>query len=229
MDPEKAWGPNKPYWVSAMLPGWAQPEQSGAGTIYQPRYLSDEGRLFFDSAEGLVPQDTNGRVDVYEYEPGGVGSCGDGSGCVYLISGGTGSKDSTFVDATPSGNDVFFVSESQLVSQDTDNAYDMYDARACTDATRCFSVAPVPPPACTSADACRPGPTPQPPIFGAPASATFSGPGNPVGAVSKPAVLKRSGKPKRKAKARRGGHGRKRKGKARKSRVARSPRGGARR
>ena len=78
------------------------------------------------------------------------------------------------------GNDVFFVSESQLVSQDTDNAYDMYDAHACTAVSPCFAVSSVSPPECASADACRPGPTPQPPIFGAPASATFTGPGNPV-------------------------------------------------
>lgn len=34
------------------------------------------------------------------------------------------------------------------------------------------------PPACTTADACRAAPAPQPSIFGAPASQTFSGAGN---------------------------------------------------
>ena len=41
---------------------------------YQQRYLSDDGRLFFNSFDSLVPQDTNGKADVYEYEPAGVGS-----------------------------------------------------------------------------------------------------------------------------------------------------------
>ena len=39
------------------------------------RYLSNSGRLFFDSADALVPQDVNGKEDVYEYEPPGEGSC----------------------------------------------------------------------------------------------------------------------------------------------------------
>ena len=39
---------------------------------YQSRYLNDQGRLFFNSAEGLVPQDKNGKADVYQYEPLGA-------------------------------------------------------------------------------------------------------------------------------------------------------------
>ena len=35
------------------------------------RSLFDSGRLFFNSAGGLVPQDSNGNWDVYEYEPVG--------------------------------------------------------------------------------------------------------------------------------------------------------------
>ena len=40
---------------------------------YQSRYLSDDGQVFFDSADDLVPQATDGLMDVYEYEPAGVG------------------------------------------------------------------------------------------------------------------------------------------------------------
>ncbi len=229
MDPETAFGLNsKPHWLSAMLPGWSRPDGGGHGAIHQPRYLSDEGRLFFDSAEALVPQDTNGHVDVYEYEPNGVGSCGSEAGCIYLISGGTGSKDSTFADASAGGNDVFFISASRLVTQDTDEAYDMYDAHACTAAAPCFPVSPVSPPACTSADACRPGPTPQPPIFGAPASATFTGPGNPAGTASTPPTIKKKAAKKPRAKGgRKREHGAKHRKRARRSRVAGSARGGA--
>ena len=36
---------------------------------YQPQVISDDGgRVFFDSGEPLVPQDTNGWLDVYEWE-----------------------------------------------------------------------------------------------------------------------------------------------------------------
>ena len=40
---------------------------------YQPRFLSEDGRVFFDSSDALVPQDTNGTEDVYEFEPEGIG------------------------------------------------------------------------------------------------------------------------------------------------------------
>ena len=58
--------------AAASLPGWTV---SG----YASRALSNEGRLFFNSDDGLVPRDVNGTWDVYEYEPAGVGSCEAGS------------------------------------------------------------------------------------------------------------------------------------------------------
>ena len=44
---------------AARVPGWTMP-------LYQSRYLSDGGRLFFDSPDALVAQDTNDAEDVYE-------------------------------------------------------------------------------------------------------------------------------------------------------------------
>jgi hypothetical protein len=96
----------------------------------QPRYLTNQGRLFFDSTDHLSTRDTNGRVeDVYEAEPGGVGSCIRAAGCVSLISPGTGSVDSNFLAMDESGNNVFFTSRERLVPADTDELIDVYDAR----------------------------------------------------------------------------------------------------
>ena len=75
------------------------------------RALFDSGRLFFDSADALVPQDTNGNTDVYEFEPAGVGGCTPASttfntatgGCVGLISSGVASGPSEFLDASATG------------------------------------------------------------------------------------------------------------------------------
>jgi hypothetical protein len=60
-------------WLSGVLPGWTTLEHPLGGVArYQPRYLSNEGRLFFDSDDALVPKDIDNTWDVYEYEPAGV-------------------------------------------------------------------------------------------------------------------------------------------------------------
>ena len=175
------------HWLAADLPGWRVPQTSSIFTppVSQPRYLSDSGRLFFNSVDSLVPQDTNGVADVYEYEPPGVGSCKSegltfserADGCVSLISSGTSGKGSAFMDAGENGDDVFFTTAASLVAEDVDTSYDVYDAHVCTAAVPCVQ-APVSPPPCTSGDSCKAAPMPQPEVFGLPASATFSGAGN---------------------------------------------------
>ncbi len=141
---------------------------------YQSRYLSNNGRLFFDSPDGLVPAAVNHKEDVYEFEPQGAGSCqstvgragevfeAGAGGCVGLISSGTSSQESAFLDASAKGGrdgegeegggDVFFMTTSQLAPQDEDHAYDIYDAHECTVSSPCVSPpsSAVPPP-CTSA------------------------------------------------------------------------------
>jgi hypothetical protein len=172
-------------WVAGSVPSWEVVNLSFAR--YQPRFLSDSGRVFFDSADGLVSQDTNGVEDVYEYEPVGVGDCSVSSvtfvvrsgGCVSLMSSGTSGEESAFLDASESGGDVFFLTSAGLSGLDVDNEFDVYDAHECSVGSPCIGAAGVSSPACVSLDACRDAPSPQPALFGAPASSTFSGPGNP--------------------------------------------------
>jgi hypothetical protein len=174
-------------WFAATVPTWTAGESHQFNQyLHQPRYLSDSGRLFFDSNDALVPQDVNGTLDVYEYEPSGVGDCTTANltysersdGCVGLISSGTSPEESAFVDASETGGDVFFLTAAKLVPEDYDDAPDVYDAHECSSVAPCYPVAPVAPPACSTGDSCKPAPTPQPAIFGPAASATFSGAGN---------------------------------------------------
>lgn len=96
----------------------------------KPRALSDDGsRVFFDSADALVLQDTNNRPDVYEWESFGAGSCSRPAGCVNLISSGRSSGGAVFADASASGGDAFFLTDGSLDPLDLD-AVDLYDARA---------------------------------------------------------------------------------------------------
>lgn len=172
-------------WVAASVPSWNGPPVYGSSNRHQPRYLSDSGRLFFDSSDALVPQDVDGVEDVYEYEPASVGNCVSSgaafvrgsSGCLNLVSAGVSPAASEFLDASETGGDVFFRTSAQLVSQDYDSAYDVYDAHECTSAAPCFPVVGQSP-ACETEASCRTAPTPQPALYGAPASATFSGTGN---------------------------------------------------
>ncbi len=96
----------------------------------QPRYLTNSGRLYFDTQNSLSPADTNGNVeDVYQFEPGEQGTCNQAGGCVSLISSGRGAVDSNFLAIDERGENVFFTSRDQLVPTDTDELIDLYDAR----------------------------------------------------------------------------------------------------
>jgi hypothetical protein len=240
-------------WVAGSVPDWtgapAPGEYGDNYVVHQPRYLSSSGRLFFDSTDALVPQDVDGTEDAYEYEPAGVGSCSSSSatfaqrsgGCVDLISAGISPVASTFLDASESGGDVFFMTQAQLAPQDYDTAYDVYDAHECSGAVPCLPAVTTPP-ACDTEASCKAAPSPQPALYGAPASATFSGTGNltpaptPVVKVKAKSKSKSKSKPKRRSascgkrsvkkgcpRAKKRGHG-----KHAGTKAVRSPRGGAR-
>jgi hypothetical protein len=158
---------------------------NGARALYDSRVLADEGRrVFFNSFDGLVPGDVNGREDVYEWEAEGTGSCTRPSGCVFLLSGGTAPVDSRFVDASEGGDDVFFVTGQQLVKGDTDELVDLYDARVGG------GFHEVSAPACTGAG-CQGVPA-APPSVVTPSSATFSGIGNFLPVPTKPALKRKT-------------------------------------
>jgi hypothetical protein len=152
---------------------------------FLPRNLSEGGgRLFFQSSDALVPQDSNGLLDVYEWEALGVGSCtavsadfnGGAAGCVFPISNVAGGEESRFMDASASGGDTFIATADRLLpSSDTDTRVDVYDARV----DGGFP-AVTQPSVCESSDQCKPPVASQPSIYGTPASATLVGLGNLV-------------------------------------------------
>jgi hypothetical protein len=160
------------------------------------RTLSADGdRVFFESTEPLVASDTNGAEgcpretttttnrpyscqDVYEWEAEGTGSCAEdvqGGGCLYLLSAGTSNNASFLVDASTTGDGAFLITRSQLVGQDGDGLYDVYDARV---GGGLAAQNPPRPPAPCEGEACKAA---APPAPGAPSPATqsFTGPANP--------------------------------------------------
>jgi hypothetical protein len=176
-------GSTNDSWLAANVPGWTNLDDRES--FYQSRYLSDTGRLFFNAADSLVKEDVNkGKADVYQYEPLGVGDCAKENttgGCVSLISSGKSAQESTFLDASENGNDVFFLTSSALIpSLDTDKAFDIYDARVCAGpgAEEACPTTALPPAAPCEGEECRAAPAPAvspPATLG---SATTSSSGN---------------------------------------------------
>jgi hypothetical protein len=138
---------------------------SGGGfTGHLSRPVTSDGRLvFFSTPAALVLHDTNGLYDAYVYDME--------TGRVSLLSSGESGSDSYFLEVTPSGDDVFFATGERLVGWDTDNNYDLYDARVGGG----FPEPPLPSPGCEG-DACQPAPV----SFDdpTPGSSTFAGLGN---------------------------------------------------
>jgi hypothetical protein len=126
--------------------------------------ISSDGRfVFFSSAEALVPGDTNGKSDAYEYDVT--------NRTAHLLSSGTDPSDSWFLDASADGSDAFIITRERLVGWDTDGAYDIYDARI-------NGGFPEPTPANACAGTGCQG-LPAPPLPGiTAASSTFTGKGN---------------------------------------------------
>lgn len=83
--------------------------------------VTDDGEtVFFQSSDALVPGDTNGAVDVYEWKAGRIS----------LISTGHSSAPSYLYGMSPDGRDVLFRTREALVPRDhTEAAGAIYDAR----------------------------------------------------------------------------------------------------
>ena len=127
---------------------------NGSTALYRPRSLSADGaRLYFTSEDRLSLHDTNSRLDVYQWQRPGSGSCSRLPGCVNLISSGRGPDGARFIDASADGTDVYFLTDESLLLADPGSA-DLYDARIGGGFPE-----PEPPIPCI-ADACQPLPAP---------------------------------------------------------------------
>ncbi|HEY2333691.1 MAG TPA: hypothetical protein VGH58_01615 [Solirubrobacterales bacterium] len=181
------------------------------------RNLSADGnRVFFQTPEKLVVEDTNGDdgcgstfvgtcQDVYEWEAKGTGSCESeeqNGGCLYLISSGKSKDPSYLADASVSGNDVFFFTRDRLAAQDEDSFVDVYDARVGGGLAAQNESAPPPP---CEGEACKEGASALPQV-GTPTTSLFSGPGNPKPQHKKAKHRKRKHKHRRHAHRRHAKH-----------------------
>jgi len=183
-------------WVAATLPEASEIQAALGRSLYRPRAVLDNGRVFFNSVDPLVPADSNGSWDVYQWEPVGVGTCAEdtsaasivrsGAGCVGLLSSGTSAGDAGFLDADPSGDNVFFLTKGRLSVLDKDDELDAYDAR----------VNGIPavlnPPSECAGEACQP--SSPPPNDPTPSSESFNGAETPLVCRKGQRKVKRDGR-----------------------------------
>jgi hypothetical protein len=133
-------------------------------TVHLNHALSNDGRyVFFSSAEKLLPEDSNGVEDAYEFDTQ--------TEELHLLSSGESTSPSYFAEASADGKDTFILTRERLSGWDTDGAMDLYDAKA----NGGLPEPPPPPPSCQG-EACQPAPVQL--DDPTPASSAFSGPGN---------------------------------------------------
>ena len=117
---------------------YGAPSVSEASLASDGTSLTDDARVFFNTADPLVLADTDEKQDVYEWEPQGAGNCEEStpsfskaeSACLDLITAGTSTFDSGLLSADASGKDVYFFTRDSLAPQDKNGpTVKIYDAR----------------------------------------------------------------------------------------------------
>ncbi|MGC2373298.1 MAG: hypothetical protein WA484_05440 [Solirubrobacteraceae bacterium] len=193
--------------------------QNGNTGSVRNAMVADDGAVYFESENPLVPQAVNGVANVYEYREGNLALISDGQDTHSGSSSGGG-----FLDyISPSGTDVFFTTYDRLVARDTDDQEDLYDARVGGG-----FVEQVSPPPCEG-DSCQ-GPLARAPVLLSPGSEFQAGGENLVPSITESSTVAKSKpkpkpkpKPRHKARKRRRGtaSGRKREGAGVSGRVSR--------
>jgi hypothetical protein len=140
------------------------------GTYY-PRAVLDDGTVFFNTPNKLVPKDSNGVGDAYAWKDGKA----------TLVSTGADEGVSSFADSTPDGSDIFFRTAQPLVAQDVDQSTDLYDSKVGGGFAAQNAATKQP----CDGESCRSAP-PAPPATSTPASASSQGRGNASGHRSGP-------------------------------------------
>jgi hypothetical protein len=156
-------------------------------------FMSDDGRTFFSTRSALVPFDTNGLRDVYEYVEGrpqlissGVANQDTWGGGLLIYPAMTTGLEGVSAD----GVDVYFSTFDTLVPEDENGEFiKFYDARTGGG----FPFSPPPPP-CKAADECHGGGSVGPAIPRVGTEAPLGNSGNVKPRKCKKGFVKKKGK-----------------------------------
>lgn len=176
---------------AAEIPG-AQTGQKGKAAPPITRMISSDGRrVVFATNAALVPEDINGKSDVYLWDNGVVQLVSDGQDPA-----GVGQPPNAVADyfsIAAAGDQVLFATNRRLVPEDVDDVGSVYVAREGEDIVRIPDTTEH-----CSGDACQ-GPVNSPPASFVAGSELFSGAGNlaggerfAIGGLRKPSGADRS-------------------------------------
>lgn len=149
-----SWGPENGYSKVGVTP---------TGNWSNRSMTADGSTVYFTTKTPLVEADRNAVDDVYQWHDGQLR---------LITTGASGEYPTQLYGTTPSGRDVFILSDERLSEADTDDLYDIYDVRIGGG----FDPPQGPEAAC-AADECQgpPAPAPAAPSMG---SSSLDGPGN---------------------------------------------------
>jgi hypothetical protein len=143
--------------------------------------MSNDGSyVFFDTPTPLLPQATNGTLDVYQWHEDQASH----KATISLIGSGSEAGPSYFLGYSPyrtskgeavEGGNVFIGTHAKLVTADTNTVGDIYDARVCMAESPCIAPAGGETAQCEGSSCESP---PAEPNDATPTSLTFAGPGD---------------------------------------------------
>jgi len=119
------------------------------------RFITNDGRVFFSTADSLVPQDTNEGIDVYEFVDGRSQLITPGTGTATAAGGSLNisgfAEKPGLVGVSNDGTDVYFDTFDVLTAEDHNgNFLKFYDARVNGGFAQ-----PTPVPPCRAAEECH--------------------------------------------------------------------------
>jgi hypothetical protein len=150
------------------------PPTADAGASWNGLFMADDGRTFFWTEDAVVPADTNGSIDTYEYVDGRPQLISPGAGNNSITGASGGTRFEGLVGVSGDGTDVYFSTFETLVPEDHNGPFlKFYDART----SGGFPAASVPAP-CVAADECHGAGTEAPPPPRLTTTAALGGGGN---------------------------------------------------
>lgn len=95
------------------------------------RNLTNDGEVYFQTSNPVLSQAIDDTLNVYEFQPEGVGTCATGqpAGCISILDSGTNPDSTYFEGASADGENVYLTTAAKLAPEDRGEQRVLYDVR----------------------------------------------------------------------------------------------------